>query len=331
MGDWEIDTILAEKLLLNTFPDLFRKDDNCLRLANGIEAFNISAYGNVVIVDRDKEKVFRVGEPVVFRDVLEVAEGYRWKSVVNKVSTDIFKNTELDILLSESDIPLIFRNISLFPDSENPLEFNRINSEVSPNSRYLLVWGSYLGETFWVYFSSLVLRKCGVITGEEGLTNADLHGYFLKGYSPPINYPYQWSIMMLVMKELIVEAQPIFHIYGQSSEAVSTFAEEFNSRFGLVDLGIVVEAESTSYRANNHSRGSGIGQLREKYLGYDYQVGFVSGPGLNKTSLVEDEAWRIGIISATRQGNPIMLLPEIRTDQALISFAAKEFIGSFLR
>ena len=330
MRNWEVDAILAEKLLLNVFPDLFRKKEDCLRLANGIEAFNISAYGNVAIVDRDRDMVFRVGEPVVFRDVLEVAEGYRWKPLVNKVSPDAFKNAELDLLLRESDIPLVFKNVSLFPDSENPVEFNRLNSEVCPDSRYLLVWGAYLGEDFWVYFSSLVLRKCGVITGEKGLTNADLHGYFLKGYRPLIDYPYQWSLLMFMVKELIVDTQPTFYTYGEGSEVISSFAEEFSSRFGLVDTGIVVEAESTSRQANTHSKVSGIGQLREKYLGYDYQIGFVSGPGLSKASLVNDEAERIGVISSTEEEEPVMLLPKIRTNRNLISPAAKEFISSFL-
>ncbi len=330
MGNWEIDPVLAEKLLLNTFPDLFRKADNCLRLANGIEAFNISAYGNVAIVDRDKENVFRVGEPVVSRDVLEVAERYRWKPLVNKVSPDVFKNAELDLLLRESDIPLVFKSVSLFPDSENPVEFNRFNSEVCPDSRYLLVWGAYLGEAFWVYFSSLALRKCGVITGGKGLTNADLHGYFLRDYNPPIDYPYQWSLLMLMVKELIVDTRPTFHTYGEGSEVVSGFVDEFNSRFGLVDTGIVVEAESTSYQANTHSKGSGIGQLREKYLGYDYQIGFVSGPGLSKTSLVRDEVERIGAISATVEREPVMFLPKIQPSRDLLSPAAKEFIDSFL-
>ena len=330
MGNWEADVLLAEKLLVNTFPDLFIKEEDYLKLANGIEVFNISAYGNVAIVDRDREMVFRVGEPVVFRDVLEVAEGYRWKPLVNKVSPDAFRNAELDFLLRESDIPLVFKNVSLFPYTENPVEFNRLNSEVCPDSRYLLVWGAYLGEAFWIYFSSLALRKCGVITGEKGLTNADLHGYFLRDYSPPIDYPYQWSLLMFMVKGLIVDTRPTFHTYGEGSEVVNGFAEEFSSRFGHVDVGIVVEAESTSYQANNHSKGSGIGQLREKYLGYDYQIGFVSGPGLSKSSLVNDEAERIGVISSTQEGEPVMLLPEIRTDRDLMSLAAKEFISSFL-
>jgi len=334
MPDWEVDIHLAKKLLVRTFPDIFRPEKDCLRLANGIEAFNISAYGYVVIVDRYRREVFRVGEPCIMRDVLEVLDGNEWISLV-KPSADIFREVELDLLLKERDIPLVFKkDVSLFLPSDEPVDFEQLNDNVCSDSRYLLVWGFYIGEAFWVYFSSLVLRKCGVITGGYGLTHADLHGYFLRGYRPPIDYPYQWSLMMLLIKEFIVAVKPTFYTYGECSKVINDFCKKFRKMFGSVDTGIVVEAESTAYRANNHSGGSGIGQLKEKYLGYHYNIGFVSGPGLTEKSLVDDEASLMGVISCTEMGTPVMVLPCLKLRNGenlnLMSLKAKEFIYKYL-
>jgi len=302
----------AIEFLLKTFPDLFSagKSNNDLVISNGIEALNTAVYGNAVIVSLREQKVFAVKEPSnnpLFYSVMVLDNGF-WVPPNYELDMQLVK-LGLVKLIHSYDISIVFSDLSLSlyeMDTYHGQIFD-VASEAGSGSEYVIVWGSYLGEDFWTYTASLVLRACGVVTGFGGLTNADLHGYYIPGFEPPYFFPYQWSSFMLLIKSLVGET--CYKTYGQKSPYIRDFAHEFKDIIGGKKAGIVVEAESTAYRANNHTKNCGIGQLREKYLGYDYQIGYVAGPGLRENSLTNDENISIGVIGCSQDIEPVFLNP----------------------
>ncbi len=323
MGDWEIKEETAQRLLCLTFPDIFKKENEYLCVANGIEALNIVAYGNAGLVDIENRRIFRVGEPQISCSPLEEYTAKVWVPLVFPSIVEKSEEIGISSVIEEKDIPFVFN-----PSVSFSTDYAKIILSQLPaiDAKYIIVWDRNLGEYFWKYFASLVLRSAGIITGHAGLTFADLHGYYLPDFNPPVEFSYQWSIFMFHITSLLSSSK--YFVYGERSEYIKTFSNKVNTLFKNQPVGIVIEAESSAYRARTYSKNSGIGQLKEKYLSFDYQIGYVTGPGVDEISILPEERVNIGAISSDFEGKPILInpTPTVTESQKTISTDAHDFI-----
>ena len=324
MGDWEINEKIAQNLLCSTFPDIFKKENYHLCISNGIEALNIVAYGSAGLVDKRRKRIFRVGEPQILRSTLEEFVEGEWVPLVFPPIIEKFQKLEISSIFNRRDIPLVFDSSISFSKEYTEKILKRISTI---DTEYVVVWDKYLGELFWEYFTSLSLRAAGIVVGHAGLTHADLHGYYLPDFKPPVEFPYQWSIFMFHVTRFLYSSE--YFVYGKRSEVINVFSNEVKTLFENCPVGIVVEAESSAYRARTYSKNAGIGQLK-KYLNYDYQVGYVTGPGIDEQSILSEEKANIGAISSDLDGTPIFINPFSKTVGQRLSRKVYDFIVKFI-
>lgn len=309
MSNWELSIKSARSLLLKTFPDIFKElGDDGLLIANGIEALNVVAYGNAGIVNLKNKKIYRIGEPSIYRGTIEEFSPKGWVPLTYPPIIKKLKEEGLSSILEKENIPLFFTNMSFFDNT--PEIILRTVEDKNFESEFVIVWGKYVGESFWEYFSTLALRSAGVITGYLGTTGADVHGYYLPELNLSKTFEYQWSIFMFHIASLLENVE--YKTFGKKSSMVQKFSKDLKEILGNFPAGIVVEAESSAYSTRSHAKNSGIGQVL-KYLEYssDYHIGYVSGPGADESCLVHEEKEKIGIISCREDGFPVLLNPKI--------------------
>lgn len=328
MTDWEVTSELAKNLLVKTFPDIFKVEDDKLLIANGIEALNIVAYGNVAIVNLKNRKIYRVGEPLMRNGTIEELSQKGWIPLTYPPIIKKLKEEELSSILEEENIPLLFTNLSLLSDEDTPQTILAAIKNKEFDSNFILLWGKYIGESFWEYFSTLALRSAGIIAGKLGTTGGDIHGYYLPEFNIPKTFKYQWSIFMLHLAPLLENSE--YKTFGKKSNMVQNFSESFKKMVENFPTGIVVEAESSAYSARSHGERSGIGQAL-KYLIYDYRIGYIAGPGVDESCLVPKEKEKIGIISCKENGSPILLNPKVPYRGSLISEDLLKWITDCLK
>ena len=330
MSNWEVTPELARNLLLKTFPDIFKElKDGGLLIANGIEALNAVAYGNAGIVNLKNKKIYRVGEPSILRGTIEEFSPKSWIPLTYPPIIKKLKEEGLSSILEKKNIPLLFTNVSFFDDTPQIVLRTIENKEFE--SDFVIVWGEYIGESFWEYFSTLVLRSAGIIAGYLGTTGADVHGYYLPDFDLPKTFEYQWSTFMFHITPLVETAED--KTFGKKSDVIQKFSENFKRIVENFSAGIVVEAESSAYSTRSHGENSGIGQAL-KYLRYfsGYRMGYVAGPGADESCLYSpEEKEKIGIISCKEDGLPILLNPKVSNKGSFISENLLKWITDHLK
>ncbi|RLE69577.1 MAG: hypothetical protein DRJ34_00460 [Thermoprotei archaeon] len=185
----------------------------------------------------------------------------------------------------------------IIKDVLNKIKLNNINPQDC------LVWISNpngtFGEDFWKYVSGVILREKGYFITYYGM--GDLSAYYIPEY----------------LKEMVDRGFLKRGAFIEELEMLEKTTPKYFKSIKSNYESIVIEAESSDIRVRSHSKKAGVGQIIEKYLGYESgnNYGIVTGPFCTTYTDIHCQNDKclcksIGLISCDENGNPIFLEPK---------------------